>query len=167
MGHESFVYGLIAGADRNPNEARANAAVIAGLPESDAWPFLTRVMFTIPPETVVGGHYRSQAIHFGASYKSVEWEWAEWLEKFEALLVRLVWKQAWVHLRADCVGDYDYRYALIDYSCHRPGHATADWRLRGGPRNFPFSPALATQWDNASSWIFAGGVWSPEDGAQP
>jgi hypothetical protein len=165
MGHESFVYGLIAGADRNPGEARQTAAEIAALPTSDEWPFLTRAMFTIPPETSQGGHYRSQAIHFGASFKAVEWEWTEWLAKFEALLARLTWHGAWVHLRTEgTVGDYDYRYQPIGVLAHKPGQAEPTWRLSGGPRHFPFHAAeMLPSWNASGVWIFAGGAWSADD----
>ena len=72
MGHESVVYGLIAGANRNEADAAHNRAVLASLPETAPWPVLPRTMVSVPPGGVIAGHDRTQAIHVGASYRAVE-----------------------------------------------------------------------------------------------
>jgi hypothetical protein len=42
--------------------------------------------------------YMLRPIHFAASLKTVEWEWEEWLVKFERLLSTLDGLTAVVHL---------------------------------------------------------------------
>lgn len=81
MGHESLVYGCIVGARWKVTDMRRlqqlNRAEIATLPETDEWPFLTRSMFDIPGDEPEDGTYRNQLIHFGATFKAIEWDWAE------------------------------------------------------------------------------------------
>jgi len=43
-------------------------------------------MFSIPNEQ---GIFRNQIITFGATYKTLEYEWHLWIEKFEEILKRL------------------------------------------------------------------------------
>src|SRR5437879_1072813 len=98
MGHESTVYGVIIGATYKSTDyrrlQRLNRQVIDALPETDDWPFLTRGMFSINGERPEDGTYRCHTIHFAATFKSIEWEWEEWLTKFENLLSKLFWFEA-------------------------------------------------------------------------
>ena len=108
MGHEVIIYGCIEGAPwRSGDEYRRlqewNATVITELPSEDEWPWLVRGMFSVPgpwPE----GTYQTQVIHFGASLKDEPGDrscWEVWLGKFEALLRRLCWYSAAVHLETE------------------------------------------------------------------
>lgn len=116
MGHEATVFGCIEGATWRSEDydrlQRLNAAVLAELPAEDEWPWLVRGMFALPagwPQ----GTYRSQIIHFGASLKDDPWDrscWDTWLGKFEALLGRLYWFSAVVHLQTEFEPDRLFRW---------------------------------------------------------
>lgn len=78
-----------------------NAQVIASLPLSAPWPPVTQEMFSFtqnsPGRKGPDLEYESRVIHFGASLKGVEYEWEEWIVKFENLLEQLFWLEAHVH----------------------------------------------------------------------
>lgn len=59
-----------------------------------------------------------RAIRFGASFKAVEWDWSEWLAKFEQLLSGLDGMSATVHLQTELVGDPTYKWLRTN---HAPG----------------------------------------------
>ena len=167
MGHESLVYGCIVGERWKVTDMRRlqrlNRAEITTLPETDEWPFLTRSMFSVPGDEPVEGSYRSQLIHFGASFKYIEWYWDEWLVKFESLLVRLFWRDVYLHLRTELVGDYNYKYKAMDYTesfynCEPPRPASS-WTLTGGPRRFL---ETGPEFEDMSNliWLYDDGIWS-------
>lgn len=138
MGHESIIYGYIEGscgpADDYRRYQRANRAVIQSLPAQDAFPCLTASMFSIPGDDYCEGTYRAQVIHFGATMKSPECQWNVWLDKFEALLRRLYWDTARVHLEPDGTeisGRWTYKWI----STSPPGEVVHSWEFRGGPRS--------------------------------
>lgn len=165
MGHESFVYGLIVGSYRNPTDAAHNHAVVAQLPLDDASPFVGRSLFARPGRTTVNDTYRTEVIHFGASYSAVEWEWPIWLAKFEAVLAQLVWHEVWVHLRTDLVGDYTYHYQPEPRGerpwLHDPRDPGPQWRLTGGPRDFCLgTPTPIPPWQATDYWRLAAGIWT-------
>lgn len=131
MESESIVYGCI----RDwPSESSAesrlrrqiNSQVLAELPAGDAWSFLGREMFAscVQPSA---GLYQTQVIHFGASYRSVEYEWSLWVEQFEALLKRLYWTSAVVHLETELSGTHTFRWET-DSGSHSPHQR--DLRMR-------------------------------------
>lgn len=144
MGQPSIIYGYIQGADWMSSDFhklhRLNREVLAALPESDAFPHLTRGMFAAAGDLQQQGNNRSQIIHFGASMREVEMTWRKWLEKFEALLRKLYWFNAVVHLRAELVGDYDYEWTVdanqIVHFFHDPPRPSGKWLFDGGPRDF-------------------------------
>lgn len=165
MGHESVVYGCIVGAgwkvtDRGRLQ-RLNRAEMIALPETDEWPFLTRSMFAIPDDACLAGTYRSQPIHFGATFKAIEWNWDEWLVKFESLLARLFWHDVYLHLKTELtVGNYDYHYVATDhlenFYDHEPPRPASRWILTGGPRRFlDTGPEFEEM-----IWLYADGIWS-------
>ena len=90
--------------ERTQRLHRHNCEVIGALPEfDDEWPFLTRSMFSLP---VLGStqeaalsvpHYESVVIAFGGSYKNLFVLDADWIRKFEQLLSRLCWDEAYVY----------------------------------------------------------------------
>ena len=65
-------------------------------------------------------------IHFGASYRAVEYEWALWVQRFEALLKQLYWTSAVVHLRPSS-GTHTFRWET-DSGSHSPQQS--DLRMR-------------------------------------
>ncbi|WP_369661363.1 hypothetical protein [Variovorax sp. V15] len=137
MGHQTVVYGSIEvfqSSDVPGADARTDEALMR-LPEIDEWPFLTRSMFSVtPPGYGPHGSYLYRVISFGASYKAVEWEWAEWLLKFERLLALLDFTYARVHLETELVGKHTYIWDghSDDGKKISPDH----WQFSGGPRTF-------------------------------
>jgi hypothetical protein len=136
MGHQTLVYGVIevfpATSNRPDADSRTDSALQA-LPETDDWPFLVRSMFSATSSEHVSVAYMYRVIHFGASLKAVEWEWNEWLAKFERLLSMLDGVAATVHLQTELVGDHIYEW-------HRKagnvGSWPPEWEFRGGVRSF-------------------------------
>jgi hypothetical protein len=144
MTQQSIIYGYVQGAEWMSSDLRKlhrlNRDVINSLPENDEFPYLTRAMFCIPGDEPKQGTYRSQIIHFAASMKEVELEWKKWLEKFEALLRKLYWFDAVVHLRAEVLGDHDYEWTveaneIVHFLKDDPKPPTK-WYFDGGPRSF-------------------------------
>lgn len=144
MSQQSIIYGYIQGAEwmaSDPHKLhRLNRKVLESLPADDPFPPLTRGMFAAPDDDPRHGAYRSQVIHFGASLKEAEPDWRKWLEKFEALLRRLYWFNASVHLRSELVGDQQYDWTvdagqIVHFFSDPPVPATK-WFFDGGPRSF-------------------------------
>lgn len=144
MGHITIVYGKIVGATWKTDDyhklQRLNKRIIASLPSSDnTFPWITQNMFLVPdPDN--SQMYREQVIVFGASYKSLEYEWEEWLDKFENILKQLFWTSATIHLDSELVGKHTYEWT-IDIS--QPDNWFLDtpqpitqWTFEGGPRQF-------------------------------
>lgn len=114
MEPESIVYGCIRdwpSGDREQRQQRRenNRRALEQLPQGDAWPFLGREMFSFCANEDAG-LYQTQVIHFGASYRAVEYEWALWVQAFEALLKRLYWASAVVHLETELNGLHTFRW---------------------------------------------------------
>ncbi|QHT67438.1 hypothetical protein GXP67_12760 [Rhodocytophaga rosea] len=83
-----------------------NDLAINSLPSYDEWPPLTKQMFAITqdsnfPRTPPSYEYWGRAIHFGGNFKSIEYEWKEWKAKFENLLQKLIWREAFVHFKTE------------------------------------------------------------------
>ena len=144
MGHISTVYGCIIGERWRSEDyhrlQRLNKQIIDTLPDNeDVFPWLTRNMFMVP-DPDKDKMYCDQVIVVGASYKSVEHEWEEWLQKFEGLLKRLYWSSATIHLETELVGNYRYEWV---FDINQANHWTDDnpqptslWTFKGGPRKF-------------------------------
>lgn len=123
MESESIVYGCIRDWPSDDPEQRrqrreTNHGVLAELPAGDLWPFLGREMFSFC-DLPGAGLYQTQVIHFGASYGAVEYEWNLWIEAFEALLKRLYWASAVVHLETELNGLHTFRWES-DSGFHSP-----------------------------------------------
>ncbi|BCL81747.1 hypothetical protein ccbrp13_42120 [Ktedonobacteria bacterium brp13] len=117
-----------------------NLQALSALPEDDdTWPFLSRSMFSSSTNSIQTT-YKSQIIHFGASFKQIEWAWEEWLTKFEALLSTMYWDEVRVHLISEMfTSSFDYTWE--DDSKEKaiyPNHPdpVAHWRFSGEPRTF-------------------------------
>ena len=125
MESESIVYGCIRDWPGDSMERRmrraANRRVLDSLPGGEAWPFLGREMF----------------IHFGASYQAIEYEWSLWVEQFEALLRRLYWASAVVHLETEVNGSHTFRWES-ERGFHTPQESDLQvrcaWEREGGRR---------------------------------
>ncbi len=131
MESESIVYGCIRDWPSDRLEQRTlrretNSRVLASLPSGEAWPFLGREMFS-NCATEGEGLYQTQVIHFGASYKALEYEWRLWIAQFEALLKNLYWASAVVHLETELNGCHTFRWDS-DSGFHSPQET--DMRVR-------------------------------------
>ncbi|MDH1622634.1 hypothetical protein N5F07_15825 [Pseudomonas chengduensis] len=123
MESESIVYGCIRDWPSDDPEQRrlrreTNHGVLAELPAGELWPFLGREMFSFC-DLPGAGLYQTQVIHFGASYGAIEYEWNLWIEAFEALLKRLYWACAVVHLETELNGMHTFRWES-DSGFHSP-----------------------------------------------
>ena len=133
MDTESIVYGCIKDTVDGAQErerVRINRDAMLSLPHADEWPFLCQEMFSIPDPVVSSGHYQTEVMHFGASYKAVEYEWNQWLEQFESLLTRMYWVSATVHLETELCGTHTFTWESRRNS-HTPGsgdmHVSCQW----------------------------------------
>lgn len=129
MDQESIVYGCIkdlpCGDDLDAmHRRRINRQSILTLPSSqdDEWPFLCSEMFAVSGNDVFSGTYHSQIIHFGMSYKAIEYEWEAWIAKFESLLRSMYWVDATVHLETELSGKHTFRWDSPNNSFHSPDH---------------------------------------------
>jgi len=132
VGHEVVLFGYIHGADTDRLHT-LNAAVVADLPVEDEWPFLVRGMFALPERWPLGT-YRTRVIHFGASLKDDPHDptfWDGWLSKFEAVLRRLYWWSAELHLRPESGPNRVYEWlpttAAINRACGDPPQPVQEW----------------------------------------
>lgn len=147
MSEEARVYGCIIGIPGSTADWYGlyplNHAVVDSLPVEDDYPPLTRGIFTVPMDYAQRGSafYREQVIHFGASFNHLSDTWSIWLEKYEALLRRLYWSEARLHLRIELYGSYDYRWEAawigdVPPWYRSPPEPTSNWTFEGGPRAF-------------------------------
>jgi hypothetical protein len=144
MARQSIIYGYVQGAEWMSSDIhrlhRLNRETIAALPEKDTFPELSRGMFAVPADASDPSASRNQIIHFGASIYEVELEWRRWLEKFEALLRKLYWFNAVVHLRTEMIGDHEYDWTVdanqIVHFFNDPPRAATKWFFDGSPRDF-------------------------------
>ena len=127
--NESIVYGLIqdvAPAEEDRRERLMhNRDVIARLPDHLGSPIIARDMFSLPAAESLGFSYMSQVIHFGASYRALEYEWDAWMNAFETVLRQLYWVNATVHLRTELAGNHAFHWSSA--GSHRPN---ADFNMR-------------------------------------
>lgn len=125
MAQESVVYGcikdIVFSADLAETRRRreVNRRVLMELPSVEEWPLLSREMFALPSEVLVVDDVHTDVVPFGSSYKGVEYEWQEWLARFEALLRRMYWVSATVHLETEYNGTHTFVWHT-DAACHEP-----------------------------------------------
>ncbi|BAU72958.1 hypothetical protein [Metapseudomonas furukawaii] len=139
MESESIVYGCIRDwPSPDDQELRLrrdhNHRVLDSLSRGEAWPFLGREMFACC-EQPGAGLFQTQVIHFGASYPAVEYEWNLWVGEFEALLRRLYWSSAVVHLETELNGIHTFRWES-EQGFHGPEEGNlrvrCAWEREGG-----------------------------------
>ncbi len=124
MDQESIVYGCIKDSihnDQQNKRIQANRSAMLSLPSADDWPFLCQEMFSIPEQVPHSEYYQTEVMHFGASYKAVEYEWKEWITQFEALLSKMYWISATVHLETELSGTHIFTWET-DRNFHEPGN---------------------------------------------
>lgn len=129
---ESIVYGCIKGSSALSaaelfDQVTVNKKAILSLPSVDDWPFLTQEMFSLPRYNVNCMQGKTNVIHFGVSYRGIEYEWSEWIRKFEALLREMYWQSAVVHLETELTGLHTFMWEAIDNN-HVPG--SDDFNIR-------------------------------------
>lgn len=123
MDQESIVYGCIKDValyHEQTERRRANREAMLSLPEAEEGEYLNRSMFAIPSLDTVPGGYQTDVMHFGASYRAVEYEWDEWINSFEALLRKMYWVSATVHLETELNGIHTFSWTSLSNS-HVPG----------------------------------------------
>jgi hypothetical protein len=145
MSEEATLYGCIVGTHGTTTDWYGlyplNKAVIDALPEEDDYPPLVRSLFTVPMDygRVGTAFSRSQMIHFGASFNHFSDHWHLWLAKLEALLGRMYWREAFLHLDVEMYGRHEYRWRVAPGSVPfflDPPRPTTEWTFEGGPRDF-------------------------------
>lgn len=122
MDQESIVYGCIkyfpAGNEQlYKHHYQHNCNVLKALPGSEGWPLISKDMFTLPD--VVSMYDETQVIALGASYRGIEYEWEQWISSFEALLKKMYWVDATVHLETELSGQHRFSWEA-GASCHEP-----------------------------------------------
>ncbi len=71
--------------------------------------------------------FRTEVLHFGASYQGIEYEWQHWLSQFESLLAKMYWVSVVVHLETELSGVHSFCWESTgDY--HHPGAAVTNVR---------------------------------------
>ncbi|MCU5788193.1 hypothetical protein [Alloalcanivorax marinus] len=138
MDNESIVYGCIKPlpfGDERQRKASCfhNRRAVRALPEADESPFLGQDMFAFSADPG-GGGYQTQVIHFGQSYRAVEYEWAHWIAKFERLLKQMYWVSAVVHLDTELAGTHTFHWDCAD-DYHEPSddplRVRCEWSREG------------------------------------
>ncbi len=127
MDQESIVYGCIKDLPMAPEldlrkRRMVNRTRLLELPRSfdEDSPFLCADMFSLPGVDLFTGSYHTQVIHFGASYRAVEYEWELWMQKFENLLRKMYWVSATVHLETELSGKHTFLWEAPANGCHTP-----------------------------------------------
>ena len=123
MDGEAVIYGCIrdcvATAEAAPR-LRINREAIGALPTVETWPLICREMFGTPQRSLLLNGPHTEVVHFGASYQGIEYEWELWMREFEALLGRMYWVSATVHLETELSGTHSFYWESLG-DCHRPG----------------------------------------------
>jgi hypothetical protein len=147
MSAETILYGAILG----PMGSRPNGYIrtfeinfdaIEALPLADEEPPLVRPMFAArkPSVDYQAGFFRTQVIHFGASFSHFSGDWAAWLAKFEDLLRKLCWSEARLYLAMEHYGRHEYTWTPTSDQFdrfHLPEPLpVSNWDFTGGPRAF-------------------------------
>ncbi|MEE8056864.1 MAG: hypothetical protein V3T17_03365 [Pseudomonadales bacterium] len=125
MNRESVVYGCIKdmlvshSAEEMRRHRQNNREVMMSLPSIEDWPLLSREMFSMPVQVMDVDEVHADVVHFGTSYKAVEYEWQEWIKKFENMLKNMYWVSATVHLETAFNGHHTFIWQAEE-SFHEP-----------------------------------------------
>ncbi len=133
MSQESVVYGCIkdviftSDMDQTRRRRQVNRQVLASLPSVEDWPLIGREMFVLPSPTLVVDDIHTEVVPFGNSYKGVEYEWQQWLQRFEDLLQNMYWVSATVHLETEFSGTHTFTWHT-DQEFHEPNSGPLSMR---------------------------------------
>lgn len=133
MNQESVVYGCITdmlighSVDEAQMHRQQNREAMLSLPSIEEWPLLSREMFSMPVQVMALDESQTDVMHFGSSYKAVEYEWEHWLVGFERMLKNMYWVSATVHLETELSGRHTFTWESQD-SFHEP--STDDLAVR-------------------------------------
>lgn len=120
MTQESIVYGCIkdvlfsAEPDQVRQRREVNRRVLTALPSIEDWPLISREMFAPPAEAVLLESLHTDVVPFGSSYRGVEYEWEQWITRFEGLLQQMYWVSATVHLETEYSGVHTFTWHAAD-----------------------------------------------------
>jgi hypothetical protein len=89
---------------------RQTDEVLESLPDEDKWPPLCKPMFGWPPSGAPLITYERRLVHFAASVKNVDFALRDWLDKFESLLRRLYWQEAYLRVEQGYIGPHEFRW---------------------------------------------------------
>lgn len=126
MDQESVVYGCIkdtlfsASGEELHRHREVNRGVMQSLPSAEEWPLLSRDMFSMPVNYGAYDQITTDVLHFGSAYRAVEYEWERWLKTFEAMLQRMYWVSATVHLDTEFNGVHTFTWEAEE-GYHEPG----------------------------------------------
>ena len=135
MDQESVVYGCIkdtlysVSGDELLRHRDINRHVMQSLPAAEEWPLLSRDMFSLPGSTLSLEQSTTDVMHFGNAYRAVEYEWEQWLQTFEALLKKMYWVSATVHLETEFNGRHTFSWEPDD-GYHEPGSDSLSMRCQ-------------------------------------
>jgi hypothetical protein len=133
MDQESIVYGCIKDLAFDVDDPRGeqrrsvNREVMLALPSVDEWPVLSKEMFSIPGERARHQEYQTEVLHFGASYRAIEYEWDQWIARFEEMLGKMYWVSVTVHLETELHGVHTFNWESTG-SCHEPNTGSLSMR---------------------------------------
>jgi len=111
-----------------------NKSIIDKLPIDDAWPPLSKKMFSsIPDKHLLT--YKNSLLIFGGSFKSICLEWPQWLNKFENLLSQMYWESVNIYLKSEMVGRHHFEWTpkreWVEKMCNRELEKILDWNFKG------------------------------------
>lgn len=114
-----------------------NRAKIFSLGRRDDFPSLNSTFFS---ETGEAETYSNSLIYFAGTFKEIEFDWEQWLEKFENLLKTLVWEKVFLMLETPFSGRFEYNWEatkeiISTFEQEFPEQVT-EWIYKGGPRKF-------------------------------
>ncbi len=121
----------------NESHRAINRQVLMDLPSVEDWPLLSREMFSMPVLGAELSQLQTDVMHFGSSYKAVEYEWEQWIEKFELMLKRMYWVSATVHLETEFNGRHTFTWETDD-SFHEPSEEAISVRCEWARESLSF-----------------------------
>ncbi|MGK0440448.1 MAG: hypothetical protein ACJA0N_000237 [Pseudohongiellaceae bacterium] len=116
MDQESVVYGCIKDTVYSDDSEQFllhrenNLQVMGALPSIEGWPLINREMFSMPAVASDLDDTNTNVVHFGTSYKAIEYEWEDWIGKFEVMLKKMYWVSATVHLDTELNGLHTFTW---------------------------------------------------------